>query len=84
MLLWGITVIADSPQFSTLVAQTAIPQYKGTALTIVTSVGFAITIASIQLIDYAFNSWANTHGVFLLLIPGPVIGLAFLFRLIRK
>ena len=84
MLLWGITVIADSPQFSTLVAQTAIPQYKGTALTIVTSVGFAITIASIQLIDYAFNSWTNTHGVFLLLAPGPVIGLSFLFRLIRK
>lgn len=84
MLVWGISVIADSPQFSTLVAQTAIPEYKGTALTIVTSIGFAITIASIQLINHAFNNWENTKAVFLLLAPGPFIGLAFLFRLAKR
>jgi MFS family permease len=84
MLIWGVSVIADSPQFSTLVAQTAISEYKGTALTIVTCVGFAITIGSIQLINHAFNNWANTNTVFLLLAPGPLIGLAFLFRLAKN
>jgi MFS family permease len=84
MLLWGVSVIADSPQFSTLVAQTAIPEYKGTALTIVTSIGFAITIGSIQLLNYAFNNWTHTDIVFVLLAPGPVIGLVFLFRLVKQ
>lgn len=84
MLLWGISVIADSPQFSTLVAQTAMPEYKGTALTIVTSIGFAITIGSIQLLNWAFDSWSNKNAVFLLLAPGPLLGLSFLLRLIKQ
>lgn len=84
MLVWGISVVADSPQFSTLVAQTSIPEYKGTALTIVTSIGFAITIGSIQLINYVFNNWANSNNIFVLLAPGPLIGLLFLFRLARQ
>ncbi|HEV8284938.1 MAG TPA: MFS transporter [Chitinophagaceae bacterium] len=84
MLIWGVSVIADSPQFSTLVAQTAIPEYKGTALTIVTSIGFAITIASVQFITHVFSTWAKTNTVFTLLAPGPIIGLLFLFRLIKQ
>lgn len=84
MLLWGIFVIADSPQFSTLVAQTAIIQYKGTALTIVTCIGFAITIMSIQLINYVFKNWTNTNNIFVLLAPGSLIGLLFLFRLVKE
>ncbi len=83
MLIWGISVIADSPQFSTLVAQTAIPEYKGTALTIVTCIGFAITIGSVQLIEYAFNNWMASK-VFVLLFPGPLIGLLFLLRLVKE
>ncbi|TMI97515.1 MAG: MFS transporter [Bacteroidetes bacterium] len=84
MLVWGISVIADSPQFSTLVAQTAIPEYKGTALTMVTSVGFAITIASVQLINYVFHTWTKANHVFVLLAPGPIIGLIFLLRLVKE
>jgi predicted MFS family arabinose efflux permease len=84
MLVWSICVIADSPQFSTLIAQTAIPEYKGTALTIVTCIGFAITIASVQLISYIFNHWTKPTEAFIFLAPGPFIGLLFLFRLVRK
>ena len=84
MLVWGVSVIADSPQFSTLVAQTSIPEYKGTALTIVTSIGFAITIGSVQLIDYVFNNWTNNDKAFVLLAPGPLLGLLFLFRLVKE
>lgn len=83
MLVWGIAVIADSPQFSALVAQTAPPENKGTALTFVTCIGFAITIVSIQLLGFLFHRYQSAY-TFLLLIPGPVIGLRLLYRLIRK
>ena len=84
MIAWGIAVIADSPQFSTLVAKTGIPEYKGTALTIVTCIGFAITIGSIQLINYFFGHWQKTNSVFISLAPGPLLGLLFLYRLVKK
>ena len=84
MLVWGFFVIADSPQFSALVSQTAVPQYRGTALTIVTSIGFAITIGSVQVLNHAYDTWTKTNAVFLLLTPGPVLGLLFLFRLSKQ
>jgi MFS family permease len=78
MLIWGITVVADSPQFSTLVAQSAPSDNKGTALTIVTSIGFAITIVSIQLLKLLFDA-LEKYGLLLLLI-GPIAGLLTLKR----
>ncbi len=73
LILWGVMVVADSPQFSTLVAQSAPPEVKGTALTIVTSIGFAITIASIQLLQYLSSSF-HQYALLILAI-GPVAGL---------
>lgn len=86
MMLWGVAVIADSPQFSTLVAQTANPVYKGTAITIVISAGFAITILSIQLLQFFLdNQPGKSFRFFLpLLAIGPLIGLSLLFSLVRK
>ncbi|HEX6334606.1 MAG TPA: MFS transporter, partial [Flavisolibacter sp.] len=75
LLLWGTTVVSDSPQFSTLVAQTAVAAYKGTALTIVTSIGFAITIVSIQLMQQLFKSSPSNLW---LLAFGPLFGVAAL------
>jgi MFS family permease len=74
LLFWGMVVIADSPLFSTLVAENAPERNKGTALTIVNCVGFSITILSIQLISALFHSTSSTF-VFLLLAIGPVFGL---------
>lgn len=74
LLFWCMVVIADSPLFSTLVAQHAPPQLKGTALTIVTSIGFFLTIISIQLIDYLLMQ-SDTMAVFMVLAVGPVLGL---------
>lgn len=70
-LIWGMAVVADSPQFSTLVAQTAPAESKGTALTIVNCVGFTVTIGSIQLLAVPLPE----QYLFLLLVPGPIIGL---------
>ena len=74
LIFWGMVVIADSPLFSTLVAQNANPKIKGTALTIVTSIGFAITIISIQLIN-GLREITDSNNVYLVLAIGPVIGL---------
>lgn len=84
MLLWGFFVIADSPQFSTMIAQLAPSSNKGTALTIVTSVGFAVTIVSIQFITFLFDEWGDKYSIFITLAIGPIIGLASLWRLTRK
>lgn len=74
LVFWGMVVIADSPLFSTLVAQNAITELKGTALTIVNSVGFSITIISIQMLNYLRDT-LDPRYIFIVLALGPVMGL---------
>lgn len=71
LLVWGVSVVGDSPQFSTLVAQHAPADYRATALTIVTSIGFFITIPSLYLtqwllglVGYPALMWLALGGVF--------------------
>lgn len=73
LFFWGFVVIADSPLFSTLVAQNADSKIKGTALTIVNCIGFSITIISIQLLNYLYSNFSNNY-IFLLLALGPAFG----------
>ncbi len=80
LIFWGLVVIADSPLFSTLVAQSAIPELKGTALTITNCIGFAITIVSIQFINLLsdfpnFPNLINEKYIFVFLALGPFLGL---------
>lgn len=82
LIIWGFTVVADSPQFSTLVAQSASAENKGTALTIVTCIGFAITIASIQLLKYVSGSLQENSLV--LLFAGPLFGLILLKKYLPR
>lgn len=74
LIFWGLVVIADSPLFSSLVARNADIQIKGTALTGVTCIGFAITIASIELLNY-LSALADPRLMFLVLAIGPAAGL---------
>lgn len=74
MLTWGISVVSDSPQFSTLVAQSADRSYVATGLTLVNSLGFATTIISIQILTAVWVEWL-TPWVFLILLAGPLFGL---------
>ncbi|RIJ36679.1 MFS transporter [Pontibacter oryzae] len=83
LLFWGVVVAGDSPQFSALTARTAPPQLVGTALTVVTSIGFAITIISIQLTGYLLTS-LPVPAVFILLVFGPVMGLLSMGKLLQK
>jgi predicted MFS family arabinose efflux permease len=79
LLFWGWMVIADSPMFSTLVAQNAPAGLKGTALTIVTCIGFFITIVSIQILDYLSGN-IKGEWLYLFLAPGPLLGLLAMMR----
>ncbi|MFT6933940.1 MAG: MFS family permease [Maribacter sp.] len=72
--LWGMAVSADSPQFSKLIATAAPAQLKGTGLTLVNCIGFAITIGSIQLLA-TFSQAISPQYTFLVLALGPLFGL---------
>ncbi|MGH1337925.1 MAG: MFS transporter [Aureispira sp.] len=74
LLFWGMVVVADSPLFSTLVAQNAPLELKGTALTIVNCIGFSVTIISIQLINI-IRTLTDSNSIYMILALGPVLGL---------
>ena len=82
-VLWGIVVVGDSPQFSALNAANAPKEWVGSALTIGNCIGFAITIVSIQLLNSAM-AWLPIHYLFLLLAPGPALGMLALSPLVRR
>ncbi|MGV3657847.1 MAG: MFS transporter [Chitinophagaceae bacterium] len=79
LFFWGLVVIADSPLFSTLVAQHAPAASRGTSLTIVNCIGFSITIISIQLLNSLLSA-ANAQYLYMLLAIGPALGLVALLR----
>jgi MFS family permease len=83
LVVWGLFVIADSPMFSTMVAQNAPSESKGTALTIVTSIGFAITIVSITLLSILAQK-ISIQYLFLVLGFGPLLGLYGMYGKRRK
>jgi MFS family permease len=79
LVFWGMVVIADSPLFSTLVAKNALPEIKGTALTIVNCIGFSMTIMSIQLIN-GMKTFTDSNSIYMVLALGPIMGLIALKR----
>ncbi len=83
LLLWGWTVVGDSPQFSALAASKAPKDMIGSGLTIMNSIGFFLSIISI----YALNSLVSILDIryaILILLPGPIFGIYAIFPLRQK
>ena len=83
LILWGITVAGDSPQFSTLTASNAPPQAVGSVLTLTNCIGFGISIVSIEL----FTSLTATVALSALLpwlCIGPLLGLLAMRPLLKN
>ena len=79
-LVWGFAVVADSAQFSAAITELADPRYVGTALTLQTSLGFLLTMVSIQVIPW-LQGYVGWRGVFAVLALGPVFGIVSMWRL---
>lgn len=73
-LVWGATVIADSAQFSAMVTEAGDPRFVGTALTAQLGLGFALTAVTIQLVPLAADRLGGWQWAFLVLVPGPALG----------
>jgi len=73
LLLWGISIVADSAQFSAAVSELAPREYVGTALTLQTSLGFLLTAATIYLLPTVAGviGWRWSMSV---LAIGPAVG----------
>ena len=82
-LLWGLTIIADSGQFSAAVTELSEPNLVGTALTVQMAIGFGITMITIWLVPVFAQLFGGFQWMFLLLAPGPFIG-AIAMLLLRR
>ncbi|MDB5412968.1 MAG: transporter, partial [Rubritepida sp.] len=79
-LAWGVFVVADSAQFSASVAELSPPGLMGTMLTVQTSLGFTLTLVTIQLMPHLVG-WAGWTGAFTVLALGPLLGCVAMLRL---
>lgn len=83
LAIWGLSVSSDSPQFSALTARNAPPHAVGSVLTLTNSIGFSISIVSIEWMSSLMQAWPLSHLV-PLLAAGPALGLWTLTPLLRE
>ena len=81
-LVWGFFVVADSAQFSASVVELSDRSIVGTMLTVQTSMGFLLTILTIQWIPRLVESLGWTYA-FAFLAIGPFLGAFAMWRLRR-
>lgn len=79
-LVWGFAVVADSAQFSAALSELSRPAYVGTALTLQTSFGFLLTLASIRLLPWV-ELWVGWPWAFAMLALGPLLGILAMIAL---
>lgn len=80
--IWGMTVVADSAQFSAAIAELAEPRLIGTVLTLQTSLGFLLTAGSIWLVAQLSDALGWRYA-FIVLAIGPLFG-AFSMMVLRR
>ena len=85
VVIWGISVVADSAQFSTAVSELAPPGTAGSALALQTAAGFlltGITIVGVGVLDPGDReAWTLAFGILAL---GPLVGVGAMLRLRRR
>lgn len=79
-LVWGASVVADSPQFSASVAELSERSLVGTMLTVQTCVGFLLTLTTIHLIPVLVEAIGWRYA-FAFLAIGPFLGVWAMARL---
>ncbi len=81
-LVWGVAVVADSAQFSTIVSEISDQRYVGTALALQTALGFLLTTVSIRVIALiaAHYGWGAAAAAMSI---GPALGIVAMLRLQR-
>lgn len=81
-LIWGFTIVADSAQFSASTAELSDPSLVGTMLTVQTSMGFLLTLATIHLVPVLVDA-VGWRYAFAFLAPGPALGIWAMMTLRR-
>mgnify|MGYP000152492131 CR=1 FL=1 len=82
LFVWGLVVIADSPQFAALASAHAPSNRIGASLAIMNAIGFGLTIPAIWLTSHLWA--AQGHWVVIWLLPGPVFGLWAMHRAVAE
>jgi MFS family permease len=84
IVIWGISVIGDSAQFSAMVTELADQRFVGTALSVQLGLGFALTVLAIWLAPRVADFLGSWRWTFLMLVPGPSIGASAMLLLRRS
>ncbi|MFK7853182.1 MAG: MFS transporter [Granulosicoccus sp.] len=82
-VLWGLSVIPDSAQFSALVADLSPPEMSGSLMSLQTALGFALTILTVQLTPIVVDRF-GWPLLFCVLALGPIIGIVSMTGLTRR
>ncbi len=82
-IVWGVSVIGDSAQFSAMATEVSDPRYVGTALALQLGLGFALTVVSIHLTPVLAEA-VGWRWSFLVLVPGPIVGVLAMLALRRR
>ena len=79
-IVWGISIVADSAQFSASIAELSDPARVGTMLTLQTALGFTLTLITIHLMPYLVDALSWRYA-FVPLAVGPALGIWAMARL---
>ena len=84
LVIWGVSVIGDSAQFSAMVTELADQRFVGTALSVQLGLGFALTVVAIWLVPRMAAFLGSWRWTFLVRVPGPSIGASAMLLLRRS
>lgn len=80
ILVWGITIIPDSAQFSAIVADVTPPEQAGSLMTLQTALGFSLTFVTVQAVPWLVGMW-GWPTILAGLALGPAFGILAMVRL---